>query len=47
MIYKFFVSRFLSFLAGAASITATIGAGSASSWGDFQAKLPKELIRRR
>lgn len=46
---KSFIKRtnyhILSALATAANVTAKIGAGTASSWGYFQAQLPKELKR--
>lgn len=37
--------QFLSCLATVANVTAKIGAGTASSWGQYQAQLPKELKR--
>ncbi len=40
-------SFLFSFLADAATLTAAIGAGSASSWGDYQARLPKEFAHKR
>ena len=35
----------LSAVAKLAQVTAKIGAGTASSWGDYQPTLPKELSR--
>lgn len=38
-------SFFFSALASLANTTAIIGAGTASSWGEYQPILPKELSR--
>ncbi len=37
--------KLLSTLASLANVTAKIGAGTASSWGTYQPKLPKKFTR--
>ena len=42
---KKFYLTFLSVFAVLANVTAQLGAGTASSWGCFQAEVPAELKR--